>query len=120
MTSDRIAKQREDVHFRVLDLLEQNPEASQREIADALGVSLGAVNYCMHALIEKGLVKVANFKASRNKLGYVYVLTPEGIAHRASLAVKFIERKLAEYHVLKREIERLQLEYHARPDTKKD
>lgn len=85
MASDKIAQQREDVHFRVLRLLESRPDASQREIAEELGVSLGAINFCVKALIDKGHIKLANFKASKNKLGYVYVLTPEGIAQRARL-----------------------------------
>ena len=111
MTDYRIAIRREDVRFRVLRLIERRPEASQREIADALGVSVGAVNFCMRALIDKGHIKVANFRASKNKLGYVYVLTPEGISHRASLAVRFIERKLAEYNAIKDELDQLQSEF---------
>ena len=111
MTDYKIATRREDVRFRVLRLIERHPEASQREIADALGISVGAVNYCVRALIEKGHIKVANFRASKNKLGYVYVLTPEGIADRASLAVRFIERKLAEYNAMKDELDQLQREF---------
>lgn len=111
MASDKIAHQREDVHFRVLRLLESRPDASQREIAEELGVSLGAINFCVKALIGKGHIKLANFKASKNKLGYVYVLTPEGIAHRAGLAVRFIERKMAEYDAIRTELEQLQDEF---------
>ena len=115
MVKNRAARQREDVHFRVLRLIEKSPEASQREIAKELGVSLGAVNYCMKALLDKGHVKLANFKASKNKLGYVYVLTPEGIAHRAALAARFIERKLAEYDAIRTEIEELQADFGIEP-----
>lgn len=111
MIDDKIASRREDVRFRVLRLIEKRPEASQREIADALGVSVGAVNYCVRALIDKGHIKVANFRASKNKLGYVYVLTPEGIAARANLAVRFIERKLAEYNTIKDELDQLRCEF---------
>jgi len=111
MIDDKIATRREDVRFRVLRLIEKRPEASQREIADALGVSVGAVNYCVRALIDKGHIKVANFRASKNKLGYVYVLTPEGIAARANLAVRFIERKLAEYNTIKDELDQLRSEF---------
>lgn len=111
MVSKKTARQREDVHFRVLRLIEKSPEASQREIAEELGVSLGAVNYCVKALLDKGHVKLANFKASKNKLGYVYVLTPEGIAHRAGLAARFIERKLAEYDAIRAELEQLQADF---------
>lgn len=105
--SHRVEQQREDVRFRMLRLIERNPAMSQRELADALGVSLGAVNFCVRALIDKGHVKLANFQASPNKLGYVYVLTPEGIAHRAQLATRFIERKLAEYQAIRQELEQL-------------
>lgn len=115
MVSDKVARQREDVHFRVLRLIEKRPDASQREIAEELGLSLGAVNYCLRALLQKGHVKLANFKASKNKLGYVYVLTPEGIADRTGLAARFIERKVAEYDAIKVELEQLQDEFAAAP-----
>jgi EPS-associated MarR family transcriptional regulator len=105
--SDRVEQQREDVRFRILRLIEHNPSLSQRDIADALGVSLGAVNFCLRALVDKGHVKFANFKASPNKLGYAYILTPDGIAHRAQLASRFIERKLAEYEAIRRELQQL-------------
>ena len=111
MVSDKIAQQREDVHFRVLRLLESRPDASQREIAEELGVSLGAINFCVKALIDKGHIKLANFKASKNKLGYVYVLTPEGIAHRAQLAAGFIERKMAEFAAIQAELDQLRGEF---------
>lgn len=111
MVSDKIAQQREDVHFRVLRLLESRPDASQREIAEELGVSLGAINFCVKALIDKGHIKLANFKASKNKLGYVYVLTPEGLAHRAQLAAGFIKRKLAEFEAIQAELEQLRGEF---------
>lgn len=111
MVTDKVARQREDVKFRVLRLIEQRPDASQREIADELGVSLGAINYCLRALIGKGHVKLANFKASKNKLGYVYVLTPEGIAHRAQLAAGFIKRKMAEFEAIQAELEELRGEF---------
>lgn len=111
MVSDKIAQQREDVHFRVLRLLESRPDASQREIAEELGVSLGAINFCVKALIYKGHIKLANFKASKNKLGYVYVLTPEGIAHRAQLAAGFIKRKMAEFEAIQAELDQLRGEF---------
>ena len=111
MVSDKIAQQREDVHFQVLRLVESRPDASQREIAEELGVSLGAINFCVKALIDKGHIKLANFKASKNRLGYVYVLTPEGFAHRARLAVDFIERKMAEYEAIRAELEQLRSEF---------
>ncbi len=104
----------------MLRLIEKRPDASQREIAEELGVSLGAVNFCVKALLDKGHVKLANFKASKNKLGYVYVLTPEGIAHRASLAARFIERKMAEYDAIQAELEELKSELAASSRSRND
>lgn len=95
----------EDLRFRVLRLLQENPRLSHREIARALGVSAGGVNYCVNALIEKGMVKVRNFRASDNKLRYAYVLTPQGIAEKAALTGRFLQRKMSEYEALKAEIE---------------
>ena len=83
MVSDKIAQQREDVHFRVLRLLERRPDASQREIAEELGVSLGAVNFCVKALIDKGHIKLANFKASKNKLGRRLITQRTRYGHRS-------------------------------------
>lgn len=115
MVSDKIARQREDVYFRMLRLIEERPDASQREIAEKLGVSLGAVNYCLRALLGKGYLKLANLKASKNKFGYVYVLTPEGITHRAGLAVRFVERKVAEYHAIQAELKQLREDFATMP-----
>lgn len=105
--TDRRGNFREDVRFRILRMLEERPEYSQRDIADALGISLGGVNYCLKALIEKGHVKVANFRRSDKKLRYAYVLTPSGIAERALLTGRFLQRKLEEYEAIKAEIEAL-------------
>ena len=98
---------RNELRLRVLRALEVNPELSQRQLAAELGVSLGGVNYALKALIERGFVKVDNFRKSGRKLGYLYVLTPAGIAEKTSLAVAFLDRKLGEYEVLKQEIEAL-------------
>ena len=117
MASDRIAQQREDVHFKVLRLLESRPDASQREIAEELGVSLGAINFCINALIDKGHIKLANFRGSKNKLGYVYVLTPEGVAHRAQLAAGFIRRKMVEFEAIQAELDQLHCEFAQQPAT---
>lgn len=100
----------EDTHFRLLRLLEARPELSQRDLARELGASLGKVNYCLHALIDKGLVKARNFRNNRNKLGYAYLLTPRGIDRKATITVQFLRRKMAEYENLKSEIEQLQRE----------
>lgn len=104
-------KMTEDTHYKVLKLLETNPELSQRQLAKALGVSLGKANYCIGALIDKGLVKAGNFKNSDNKRAYFYVLTPRGIEAKAKMSVRFLARKMAEYETLGREIERLKNEW---------
>ena len=97
----------DDVRFRVLRVLQDRPYLSQRQIAVELGVSLGAVNYCLRALTEKGQVKVSNFRSSNNKLRYAYILTPRGVAEKAHLTSAFLKRKMAEYEALKAEIEAL-------------
>lgn len=106
MTSKR-TKLQEDTHFRVLRLLQQNPEMSQRELAEAVGVSVGGIHYVLNALIDKGLVKLGNFTAAEDKRRYAYVLTPKGIARKAALARAFLARKMEEYEALKEEIEAL-------------
>jgi EPS-associated MarR family transcriptional regulator len=108
MTTTRQKKLQEDTRFRVLSLLESQPEINQRNMAKALGISLGGVNYCLRALVEKGLIKVHNFQANENKLGYVYLLTPHGLAEKFSLTASFLQRKQQEYVALKAEIEALQ------------
>lgn len=105
--SSRQKKLQEDTEFRVLRMLEAQPDATQRDLAENAGISVGALNYCLKALIAKGMVKMQNFSESRNKFGYVYVLTPDGLAHRAALTQAFLKRKLAEYAALQQEIESL-------------
>jgi EPS-associated MarR family transcriptional regulator len=100
----------EDAHYQLLKILEQNPRTTQRELARELGVSVGKANYCLKALIEKGLVKANNFKNSANKLAYFYVLTPRGIEAKAKISVHFLQRKVAEYEALGLEIEELRNE----------
>ena len=97
----------DDVRFRVLRVLQDEPGLSQREVSVRLGVSLGAVNYCLRALTEKGQIKVRNFRSSDNKLRYAYILTPGGIAEKARLTGAFLARKVAEYEALRAEIEAL-------------
>ena len=106
MTS-RQAKIQEDTHFRIMRILQENPDLTQRELAEKLGISVGGLNYCLNALIDKGLVKMQNFSQSKNKFGYVYLLTPKGISEKITLTSKFLERKQAEYEALKAEIETL-------------
>ena len=107
---DMTERPMEDTHLRLLRLIEARPELSQRDLARELGTSLGKVNYCLNALIDKGLVKVRNFRNSNNKLAYAYLLTPRGIESKATITVQFLKRKMAEYESLKTEIEQLQRE----------
>ena len=109
MTS-RQAKLQEDTYFRVLHLLQGNPDLTQRELAERLGISLGGLNYCLKALMQRGLVKMKNFANSKNKFGYVYVLTPTGMAEKAAIARRFMQRKMEEYEALRAEIEALRSE----------
>lgn len=98
---------RDELRLRVLRALEANPELTQRQLAAELGVSLGGVNYALKALVERGFVKADNFRKSGNKGTYLYILTPQGVAEKASLAGAFLGQKLAEYEVLRQEIEAL-------------
>lgn len=100
----------EERQLDALRLLETNPEMTQRELAKALGVSVGAANYCLKALVDRGWVKLENFQSNPNKMGYLYLLTPMGIAARTALTARFLKRKLAEYDALKVEIEQLRSE----------
>ena len=109
MTSKR-SKLQEDTYFRVLRLLQENPEMSQRELAQVAGVSVGGMHYVLNALVEKGLIKLGNFTASQDKRRYAYVLTPKGIARKAALTRAFLARKMEEYEALKYEIEQLSSE----------
>ena len=95
----------QDGHFRILRLLQDNPEMSQRDLGRAVGVSNGGIHYVLSALLDKGLIKLGKFTAAEDKRRYAYVLTRKGIAERASLTMRFLERKMAEYEALKVEIE---------------
>jgi EPS-associated MarR family transcriptional regulator len=109
MTS-RQANIQEDNHFRIMRILQENPDLTQRELAENLGMSVGGLNYCLNALIDKGLVKMQNFSNSKNKFKYVYLLTPMGIAEKVVLTTRFLSRKMEEYEALKLEIEALKSE----------
>ncbi len=91
-------------------MLQDDPDVTQREIAEKLGISTSGLNYCLKSLIERGWVKVQNFSQSKNKFGYIYVLTPQGIAEKALLAGRFLKRKMTEYEQLQTEIESLKAE----------
>lgn len=108
--SSRKTYRREDARFRVLRLLETNPELSQRELADAVGISTGSVYYLIGALVERGFVKIASFSASADKRRYAYILTPKGVAEKAAITGRFLSRKHEEYDALRREIAELESE----------
>ena len=98
----------QEITLQLMTHVEQNPQDTQRTIASELGVSVGSVNYCIKALINKGFLKVENFRNSSNKLGYAYLLTPSGIGEKANLTVSFLKRKQQEYNRLEQEIAELQ------------
>ncbi|MDF1776190.1 MAG: MarR family EPS-associated transcriptional regulator [Rhizobiaceae bacterium] len=102
------SKLQEDVRFRVLRLLQENPEMSQRDLAATVGISVGSTHYLLSALVEKGLVKFGNFSAADDKRRYAYILTPKGVAEKAALTGRFLRRKLEEFEALQAEIETLQ------------
>jgi len=100
----------ESTHYGLLKTLEENPGLSQRDMAKRLGISLGKVNFCLNALVEKGSLKISNFRNSENKLAYAYLLTPRGVEEKARVTLGFLKHKLQEYERLKKEIEALKLE----------
>ena len=100
----------QDIRLDLLRKLESNPQFTQRELAREMGVSLGKVNYCIKKLTEKGLIKLTNFTHNPNKMGYAYLLTPQGIDEKSRLTFSFLKKKVIEYEILKKEISQLQLE----------
>jgi EPS-associated MarR family transcriptional regulator len=108
----------EDISFKVMRILQDQPDTTQRELAEQLGVSVGGINYCLRALTDKGLVKMVNFANSKNKFGYVYMLTPSGIVEKANLTKRFLKHKMQEYEALRAEIETLQSEMYMVADKK--
>jgi EPS-associated MarR family transcriptional regulator len=109
----------QDTHLKVLRLLEVNPQMNQRDLAAALGVSLGKTNFCLKALLDKGLLKVQNFQSSKHKLAYAYLLTPAGVTEKTALTGRFLKRKIEEYELLRAEIELLRQESAATNKTNK-
>jgi EPS-associated MarR family transcriptional regulator len=101
----------EDTRFRVLRALQQNPCLTQRELSEQLGVSLGATNFVLRALIDKGAIKLSNFRGNTRKLSYAYILTPQGLLEKAALTARFLARKRQEFEVLKAEIEAVSQEH---------
>jgi EPS-associated MarR family transcriptional regulator len=109
LNNTRTATQ-EEKHYKVMRLLEVSPDLTQRELAQALGVSVGSLNYCLKALVDKGWVKMKNFAYSKNKFGYIYVLTSSGLAEKTMITQRSLQRKMHEYKALKDEIDALKLE----------
>ena len=116
-TPNKMSPNTQETHLKVLRHLEDNPEVTQRELAEALGISLGKTNYCLKALISKGMVKAKNFKNSANKRAYLYILTPKGIETKTRISVKFLKRKIQEYEALSREIEQLKTELNSNKES---
>ena len=100
----------QEIHLKVLRQLELNPDITQRQLAQQLGVSLGKANYCLKALIDRGFIKARNFRNSENKRAYLYVLTPRGIEEKSRISVSFLRHKMEEFEALRSEIEELQAE----------
>jgi len=96
----------DEIHLQVLRTIEARPDLTQRQLAEELGVSLGKAHYCIKALIDRGLVKMGNFSHNQKKLDYAYLLTPSGMKSKATLTAHFLERKAAEYAMLKSELEK--------------
>ena len=111
----RSATLQEQMRFKVLDALQQNPDLTQRQLAALMGVSLGKANYVLRALVDKGLVKAERFNNSQDKLAYAYLLTPQGLAQKAALTRSYLQRKTAEYEALRDEIERLKADLSQQP-----
>ena len=107
---NKVAGFQEEIQLKVLRRLQQTPEISQRVLAKELGISLGSINFCFQALVEKGWVKMQNFSQSKNKLRYAYLLTPKGVAEKSKLTAEFMKRKVTEYDELQLEIEILKSE----------
>ena len=113
--ASRQANQQEDTYLRVLRIINERPDITQRELAEQLGVSVSGLNYCIKALVQKGLVKMQNFSSSTNKMGYAYLLTPAGVAEKATLTTRFLQRKMKEYEALRLEIQGMQREIKSCP-----
>jgi len=97
----------QEIRFRLLKVLSQNSNISQRDMAKRMGISLGKVNYCLSELAKKGLIKVNRFKSAKNKIPYSYILTPRGLEEKTKLTAAFLKRKLSEYEEIKRQIKEL-------------
>ena len=102
----------DEITYKILKAIEENPSQSQRELSKSLGVSLGKLNYCLKALVGRGWVKANNFRQNPHKSDYLYLLTPSGVEAKALVTVRFLKRKMQEYERIKEEIAELQEETH--------
>jgi len=93
-------------NFNILRIIRKKPKITQRELSNELGISLGKINFCLKSLKDKGLIKIRNFRKSKNKLNYIYLITPKGIAEKTKLTINFMKRKMKEYEELKKEIDK--------------
>jgi EPS-associated MarR family transcriptional regulator len=100
----------DELQHKIFKIIAENPQINQRELSRKLGISLGKVNYCLKALMEKGWVKAQNFKNNKNKLSYAYLLTPSGIEQKAAVTLRYLKRKMEEYDQLKQAVEELKKE----------
>ena len=111
----------QEIHYRLLKVLSQNPQLGQRDMAKRMGISLGKINYCISELAAKGLIKITRFRSAKNKIPYTYMLTPKGIEEKGKLMLRFLKRKLSEYEEIKRQIRELHREVeengHDNPDS---
>ena len=108
-----------DIRLDLLRKLEENPQYTQRELSKDMGVSLGKINYCMKKLIEKGLVKLSNFSHNKDKVSYIYLLTPKGIEDKSKLTIEFLKIKIKEYEILQEEIDILKQDINQLKESKK-
>ena len=97
----------QEIRYRLLKILSNSPKLTQREMAKRMGISLGKVNYCLSEMGDKGFIKIKHFQMSRNRIKYLYLLTPQGLEERASLALRFLKRKIVEYGEIKKQIREL-------------
>ncbi|RJO61818.1 MarR family EPS-associated transcriptional regulator [candidate division WS5 bacterium] len=111
----------QEIRYRLLKVLSQDPQLGQRDMAKKMGISLGKVNYCISQLAAKGLIKITRFRSAKNKIPYTYVLTPKGIEEKGRLTLRFLKRKLSEYEEIKKQIRELHCEVeenaHDSPDS---
>ena len=100
----------QEIHYRLLKVLSQDPQLGQRDMAKRMGISLGKVNYCISELAAKGWIKITRFRSAKNKIPYTYLLTPKGLEEKGRLTLRFLKRKLSEYEEIKKQIRELHYE----------